>query len=245
MDWTRKCAAVIPCHNEGASIGAVVAGVRRHLPAVIVVDDGSSDGTAAAAASAGAEVIRLAHNSGKGAALRAGWERARDHGFTWALNLDGDGQHAPEDIPVFLECSERTRAAMIVGNRMDRAARMPWLRRQVNRWMTRRLSRLTGTPLADSQCGFRLLNLDIAVRLPLQTDHFEIESEMLATLVAAGCRVEFVPIQVIYKSAASKIHPCADGWRWVRWWFSQPPPRATEIPPPLRPRMIHPAETHA
>ncbi len=213
--------AVIPCFNEAASIGEVVAGVRRYLPTVIVVDDGSRDDTGEVASLAGAAVIRLPRNAGKGAALRAGWRYARDRGFTWALNLDGDGQHAPDDIPEFLERAEQTRASMVVGSRLDRAETMPWLRRRVNYWMTRRLSGLVGVPLADSQCGYRLLHLGVAAHLSLTTNRFEIESELLVTFLAAGCQVEFVPIQVIYKSQPSKIHPLVDSWRWLRWWFAQ------------------------
>ncbi len=218
MDCTRQCAAVFPCHDEAASIGEVVAGVRQHLPTVIVVDDGSEDGTANAASQAGAEIIRLPRNTGKGAALQAGWQRAHTRGFTWALNLDGDGQHRPEDIRTFLRCADETGALMIVGNRMHRSQAIPWLRRTVNRWMSRQLSARAGQPLPDSQCGFRLLNLPAWAALRLETDHFEIESEILLAFVHAGYRVEFVPIQVIGEGPHSHIHPLKDTWRWLQWW---------------------------
>ena len=221
MDWARQCAAVIPCFNEAASIGEVVAGVRRHLPTVIVVDDGSEDGTAAAASQAGAEIIRLPRNLGKGAALRAGWQRACACGFTWALNLDGDGQHRPEDIRAFLRCADETGALMIVGNRMHCAQAIPWLRRKVNRWMSRRLSARAGQSLPDSQCGFRLVNLSAAALAGLETEHFEIESEMLLNFVRAGEPVEFVPIQVVGTGPHSHIHPLKDTWRWLQWWRRQ------------------------
>ena len=218
MDWARQCAAVIPCHNEAASIGEIVAGVRCHLPTVIVVDDGSQDGTAEAASQAGAEIVPLPRNLGKGAALRAGWQRAHACGFTWALNLDGDGQHRPEDIRAFLCCADETGALMIVGDRMHRSQAIPWLRRTVNCWMSQRLSARAGQPLPDSQCGFRLLNLPAWAVLRLETDHFEIESEMLLAFIRAGCRVEFVPIQVIGEGSHSHIHPLKDTWRWLQWW---------------------------
>ena len=221
MDWARQCAAVIPCRNEAASIWEIVSGVRLQLPSVIVVDDGSTDGTAERAISAGAETLRHPANEGKGAALRTGWRRARDRGFAWAMTMDGDGQHAPEDISLFLSCAETTGAALVVGNRMNGASAMPWLRRQVNRWMSRWLSNLAGVPLPDSQCGFRLVNLEALGRLALATRQFEIESEVLVAFLSAKCKVEFVPIQVIYKAQASKIHPLHDGWRWLLWWRSQ------------------------
>jgi glycosyltransferase involved in cell wall biosynthesis len=188
------------------------------VPRVIVVDDGSTDATGANAASAGGEVLRHRSNLGKGAALRTGFQHLRGEGCAWALTLDGDGQHAPEDIPAFFACAEQTGAGLVIGNRLEHAQAMPWLRRQVNGWMSRRLSRLAGVPLADSQCGFRLVNLDAWARLPLKTAHYEIESELLVAFVRAGHQVAFVPIQVIYKSGGSKIHPVKDTWRWLRWW---------------------------
>ena len=218
MDWSQRCAAVIPCFNEAAAIAAIVRGVRSHLLTVLVVDDGSTDGTAARAREAGAEVVRHAANRGKGAALRVGFQHLRDRGVAWALMLDGDGQHAPADLPNFFRCAEATSAALVVGNRLLQPEAMPWLRRQVNRWMTRRLARLTGLPLADSQCGFRLLRLEALAGVTLTTDHFEIESELLTALVAGGARIEFIPVQTLYSANASKIHPLVDTWRWLRWW---------------------------
>jgi len=149
--------------------------------------------------------------------LSTGLREAHRLGFTRALLLDGDGQHAPADIPTFLACAHRTKAELIVGNRMGEADRMPWLRRTVNRWMSRRLSALAGRPLPDSQCGFRLIDLGAWAGLTLSAQRFEIESEMLLAFIAKGARVEFVPIQVIYKSEQSKIHPWRDTWRWFQW----------------------------
>jgi glycosyltransferase involved in cell wall biosynthesis len=221
VNWTRQCAAVIPCFNEARQVEAVVAEVRRYLANVIVVDDGSTDHTGLKAHAGGAEVVRLGRNSGKGAALRAGWRHALQEGFTWVLIMDGDGQHAPEDIPKFFARAENTAAALVVGDRMGNCGAMPWLRRQVNRWMTRRLSALAGVDLTDSQCGFRLAHLETLARLPLFARRFEIESEILIAFLAAGLPVEFVPIRVIYESRRSNISPLMDSWRWLRWWAAQ------------------------
>jgi glycosyltransferase involved in cell wall biosynthesis len=212
--------AVIPCFNEATALGGLIEQVRCYLPRVIVVDDGSTDGTARLAAAAGAEVLRHARNRGKGAALTTGWRYALQCGFTWALCLDGDGQHAPADIPRLLDCAERTGAALVVGNRLHCPQAMPWLRRVVNRWMSRRLSRCAGVPLPDTQCGFRLMRLAAWAHLPIATQRFEIESEVLLAFVRAGHRVEFVPVQVIYKREHSKVRPVADALRWFRWWAS-------------------------
>jgi len=217
MDWPAQCAVVIPCLNEATAVETIVRQTREYLPTVIVVDDGSSDGTGERATQAGADVLRHEEPQGKGAALQAGLKCARERGFTWAMTLDGDGQHSPEDIPAFLQHAGCTGPALVIGNRMADASRMPWLRRQVNRWMSRRLSRLAGRVLPDTQCGFRLFRLDAWSQLSITTQHFEIESEMLLAFVEAGHRVEFIPIRVIYKAEQSKIHPWRDTLRWFRW----------------------------
>jgi glycosyltransferase involved in cell wall biosynthesis len=219
MDLPSRCAAVIPCLNEAATIEPLVCEVRTCLAAVIVVDDGSTDGTAELAGRAGAEVIRHEQPRGKGAALAAGWGRAREQGHAWALSLDGDGQHAPSDIPAFLTCAETTGAPLVVGNRMLDSSDMPWLRRGVNRWMSRRISRLTGRWLPDTQCGFRLMRLEAWERVRLNANHFEIESELLCKFIAAGQEVEFIPVRVIYRGEQSKIQPLRDARRWLRWWW--------------------------
>ena len=221
IDWTRRCASVIACFNEAAQIAEVVAAAREFLPTVIVVDDGSSDLTAREAARAGATVLRRPVNGGKGAALRAGWRAARAAGFAWALSLDGDGQHAAADIPKFFVCAEQTGARLVVGNRMGQGDDMPPIRRWANRWMSRCLSNLTGVPLPDSQCGFRLAHLETLLGLPLAANGFVIESETLVSFLAAGHRVEFVPIEVIYGPGQSKICPWRDTWRWMCWWTGQ------------------------
>lgn len=221
MDWHADCAAVIPCLNEEKSISLIVAGAFRHVRRVIVVDDQSTDKTATVAQAAGAEVIRQPVNLGKGAALRTGWQRAGDYGVPWVITLDGDGQHAPEDMPRFFSCADRTSASLVIGNRMDNPKGMPRLRRVVNRWMSRRLSKMAGTSFPDSQCGFRLLNLKVLRSLQLTTAHFEIESEVLLSFLRAGEHIEFVPIQVLYKGEQSKIHPWRDTVRWFKWWRRQ------------------------
>jgi len=214
----KTCAAVIPCFNESRTIAPLVTAVSQYLPSVLVVNDGSTDDTASLAGGAGAVVVGHQRNLGKGAALRTGLSLALKQGFEWALTLDGDGQHAPEDLPAFLRCAEETGASLVVGDRMSNARAMPWLRWQVNRWMSRRLSRLAGRFLPDTQCGLRLIHLGTWAVLPLKTERFEVESETLMAFLAAGRRIEFVPIRVIRSDRRSHIHPLADSLRWLKWW---------------------------
>lgn len=209
---------MIPCLNESATIAPLIAATRKHVPNIFLVDDGSTDETARRAENAGANVLRHEKTQGKGAALRTGWMAARDAGFDWALAMDGDGQHSPEDIPNFFKCAEETASALVIGNRMGDSQKMPRFRRFVNRWMSARISALAGQSLPDSQSGFRLMNLHAWMALPISAAHFEIESDVLMAFARAGQRIGFVPIQVIYKAEQSKIHPVRDTLRWFRWW---------------------------
>jgi glycosyltransferase involved in cell wall biosynthesis len=228
-----RVAVVIPCLNEAATISRLVSEIRQYITHVIVVDDGSSDATGTLAEAAGAEVLRNEIPQGKGAALLKGWSRAQEKGFDWALCMDGDGQrqHAPADIPKFLQANP---ASLVIGNRMENTARMPWLRRNVNRWMSQRISKLAGKNLPDTQCGFRLMNLGAWSGLDIRTAHFEIESDMLLSFVSAGHTVKFVPVQVIYKNERSKIHPLRDTLRWFRWWKAARRNYAARKQPPVK-----------
>lgn len=231
-------AAVIPCWNEAGTIGELVRRTRCQVPQVWVVDDGCTDATAALAAAAGARVWRHPTRQGKGAALRAGLAAARARGAAWAVTLDGDGQHPPECIPDLLACARRTGATLVVGNRFAGPTPMPWLRRAVNRLMSRWLSRRAGREFPDSQCGFRLLDLALWERLSLGTDHFECESEMLLAWARAGAAIAFVPIPMRPSPRPSRVHPVVDTWRWGRWWWAtrqRGNPATLEHPTPVMP----------
>ena len=212
-----NCCAVIPCRDEAAFIGDVVDAVRRHLPNVVVIDDGSRDETAAVATAAGATVLRHGTSQGKGAALASGWTWAQTRDCIWVLMLDGDGQHAAEDIPAFLEAAGD--AKLVLGNRMAQATAMPWLRRAANHWLSARISGLAGVPIPDSQCGFRLAHLPTLLALAPRSRHFEIESELCVRFARAGQRIVSVPVQVRYAGERSKISPLRDYARWCRWYL--------------------------
>jgi glycosyltransferase involved in cell wall biosynthesis len=217
VDWKKSCAVVIPCLNEAKALGKVITAVRELIPNVLVVDDGSTDNTSAVAKDASASVLRHERPCGKGAALRDGWAEAQRRGFSWALSMDGDGQHAPGDLPRFLERASRGDVALVSGNRMANTAAMPFVRRCTNRFMSSCLSRVTGVSLPDSQCGYRLMRLDAWSQLAINTACFEIESEILVQFARAHLGIAFVPITVIYGDERSKISPLRDTIKWFRW----------------------------
>ena len=213
-----KTCILIPAYNEEKRIGPVVREVLEYCPDVVVIDDGSPDNTDRVAAEAGATVLEHVHNQGKGAALQTGFDYARGHGYDLAITLDADGQHAPSDIPAFLQAYERTHSPVLVGNRMGNVASMPWLRRVVNRFMSDLLSRVMGQHVPDSQCGFRLYHRSAFPEGPYDahSQRFAAESEILLRLALQGRKIGAVTIQTIYGDEKSKINPVTDTLRFFR-----------------------------
>jgi glycosyltransferase involved in cell wall biosynthesis len=197
--------ALIPAHNEAPRIAAVVTAARAHLP-VLVVDDGSTDQTAARAEEAGAQVLRQVPNQGKGAALRAGFRRALDEGYDGALTLDGDGQHDPGEIPAFLAMCRQSSYDLVVGARSFR--HMPLIRRISNtlgRWS---FSWALGQPVRDNQSGYRWISRRLMTALLDSSEAgFEFEVEMLVVCVRSGWVLGWVPIRTIYGDQESHIRP--------------------------------------
>jgi glycosyltransferase involved in cell wall biosynthesis len=207
--------ALIPGYNEAPRIGAVVEAARRHLP-VIVVDDGSTDGTAEVARAAGAEVIEQRPNQGKGAALRAGFRKALEGGAEGVVTLDADGQHDPAEIPAFLAAwSTDPRPDLVVGRRNFRA--MPAIRRLSNEIGGRAFSWAVGRDVPDNQSGFRLVSRRLAELTLASDEHgFAFEVEQITTCIRLGGTIAWVPIRTIYAGAPSHIRPIAHLREFIR-----------------------------
>ncbi len=195
--------ALIPAFQEGPRIARVVEAAGRHLP-VVVVDDGSTDDTAARAEAAGATVLRQAPNAGKGAALRAGFRHALEHGVEAVVTLDGDGQHDPDEIPAFLRAFEASPSALVVGRR-DFAS-MPPARRMANVLGRLVLSAAIGRDVPDNQSGYRLVGRRLmTAMLDSREAGFAFEVEMIARCIALGDPIRWVPIRTIYAGEPSHI----------------------------------------
>lgn len=209
-----RIVALIPAYEAADLVGPVIEGARRHLP-VLVVDDGSEDGTAAAARGAGAEVVRQEPNQGKGAALKTGFRRLLDEGVDAVLTLDADGQHDPAEIPDFLEVWRRGSVDLVIGARDF--SRMPPVRRAANtlgRWS---LSRATGRDIPDNQSGYRLLSRRL-VRAMLDSEEagFEFEVDMVLHCLRHDWPIAWVPIRTIYDDQGSHISPIHHVLSFVR-----------------------------
>lgn len=210
-----KVMAVIPAYNEAPFIAEVVRGASAHVAGVVVVDDGSTDETGAVARAAGAHVLRLAANRGKGSAVRAGLDYLATTDATHALLMDGDMQHRPDEIPRLVDTAARSGAALVVGARVFRREAMPASRYWANVIGSRALSTLMGVRLADTQSGFRLLSLDAVRQLELSGRGYEIETEMIVKLARRGARVVGVPVSAVYNESRSKLRPVRDTTRNV------------------------------
>jgi glycosyltransferase involved in cell wall biosynthesis len=213
MDEPR-IVALIPGYQEGPRIAAVVEAAARYLP-VTVVDDGSTDDTAAQAEAAGATVLIQRPNAGKGAALRAGFRHVLDRGVAAVVTLDADGQHDPAEIPTFLAAYEATGAELIIGRR-DFAA-MPPVRRLSNTLGGWVFSAAVGRRVADNQSGYRLVGRRLMTAL-LDSDEqgFEFEVEMIARAIALGLPVADVRVRTIYRGEPSHIRPLRHLTQFVR-----------------------------
>jgi len=205
---------IIPAFNEASGIASVVEKTRQFAKHVVVVDDGSTDGTEEKAKAAGAEVIRHERNMGKGASLMSGFAFAREHHCDLVITLDADGQHEPEEILRFLDTYKRTRIPVLIGNRMWNPQSMPLLRRWTNLYMSRLLSRIMKTYLPDTQCGFRLYRSDILPYAPTGSQRFAMESEILLQLALRDFRMDSVRIATIYRGEKSRINPMVDTVRF-------------------------------
>ena len=160
MNQVSEHLIVIPVFNEAATIGDIVERARLHGP-VLVVDDGSTDRSAALAAAAGAEVVSLGRRRGKGAALRHAFAEGRRRGIAWVVTLDGDGQHDPDDIPRLLKAAVEEPGAFVIGGRLGRLADAPVKVMPAGRLAALRVAGffidwLGGVPVADTQSGFRV-----------------------------------------------------------------------------------------
>lgn len=213
----RPTLAIIPALNEEATIGAVVGDVHKHLPHadVLVIDDGSRDGTAQRARDAGALVSVLPYNLGVGGALRVGYRYAWRWGYERVLQIDGDGQHDPAEIArLFAVLDEPSPAAepfdIVIGARFAGRGdfEVTWMRRMAMRLLARWLTRLAGTELTDVTSGFRVCG-PRAIGLFARTypvEYIGATVEALVIAIRSGLAVKQVPVRMRPRAGGQPSH---------------------------------------
>ncbi len=200
-----KILALIPAYNEEITIKAVVRQTMKYLPA-LVADDGSTDATVKLSREAGAMIVQNEKNLGKGAALRNGFRYALKNSCQAVLILDADGQHDPNEIPLFLESYQQHKSNLIIG--MRDFTQMPFTRRLANSLGGVLVNRLTKEPIPDNQSGYRLIDAKVMnLLLDSQEMGFEFEVEMIFACLYAGLSIDWVPIKTIYANEDSHISP--------------------------------------
>lgn len=200
---------LIPAYNEAATIRDLVARALRITSRVTVVDDGSTDGTGEQLTGLPVVLLRNEQNLGKAAALWRGAEAALQAGAQWVVTLDGDGQHAPEDIPRLMAATEANPGCIVIGSRFADRTGVPKERLAANRIAAFWVSWACGQRLADSQSGFRVYPAELFRKLNVPHGRgrgFVFESEILIEAARHGHRCVMVPIAAIYRPGARLSH---------------------------------------
>lgn len=208
-------AAIIPAYFEEKHVADVVERTLKQVDNVLVVDDGSTDATTENARAAGAVVIKHERNSGKGESIKTGLRYWMERGFQHVIILDADGQHLPEEIARFIAAAPAG-ADLLIGTRMNDVRQMPLVRKIVNRYMSRRISRVCKQDVPDTQCGFRMLTARVIPHVLDGAERFDYETEVLFIVSRNGGRIDSVPISTVYADEVSSIHPVRDTIRFLK-----------------------------
>jgi len=198
-------AVVIPAYNEAATIRDIAERALKLCAQVIVVDDGSIDGTARALDDLAVQLLCNDRNLGKAASLWRGVQAALTTGVDMVVTLDGDGQHAPEDIPRLLAAAQQNPGSIVIGARLADRSAIPKLRYFANRAAVFWLSWACGQRLDDSQSGFRVYPAELFRKVSISHDRqhgFVFESEILIEAARFGHRCVMVPIAAVYRVGA-------------------------------------------
>jgi len=201
-----QAAIIIPVYNHEAQVTEVIREARLLGLPIFVVDDGSTDGTPKVLDSqTGITVLRHPINQGKGAALRTGFAAAAST-CDWALTIDADGQHQPEDGRALLKIAQQGRRVIVVGKRQGmQGENVPWTsrfgRKFSNFWVW-----IAGGPwITDSQSGFRLYPLPETIELDIRARRYQFEVEVLVQALCKGIPTVEVPVSVVYQAKGVRV----------------------------------------
>ena len=203
----RYC-VIIPTYNHSDKLSEVIASTLKITHDIIVVNDGSTDSTSSVISRFdNITCIDYKKNRGKGYALRQGFHKAKEMGFDYAITIDSDGQHNPEEIPLFIASSEQHPDAIIVGARNLNAQNMPEGNTFANKFSNFWFKLQTSISLPDTQSGFRLYPVDIVNKIHTLSGRYAYELELLVRSAWRGVKIISIPISVLYeKEGERKSH---------------------------------------
>ncbi len=208
---------LVPAFNVELHLADLIDRDSRFIPLdqMLIVDDGSTDGTRAVGGRLGVRVLSHSENQGKGASLVKGFSALCDLKARWIITQDGDLQHDPAHLPAFIDAAAADRCDLVIGAR-QRIGSMPWDRRFSN-WSTSAfLSLLAGQRLPDAQSGYRLLRSSMLAGMVFRCRRYDLETELLLKFIRRGARIGSVPISTEYHRSASSIHRGADTLRFLK-----------------------------
>jgi glycosyltransferase involved in cell wall biosynthesis len=223
MNTRARIAVLIPAYNAAESLRGVIEGIKVYVSTVVVVDDGSTDATAEVAQAAGVQLLRHQINRGKGVALRTGFWFLLQQGYRAIITMDADGQHDPSYLPLFIGAYEEGRGDIVIGSRAGEFNAMSWLRRFWNRLGVKAVSKLIGTPLTDTQSGYRLIKAEVLQGLPLRAVGYEVELELLIKACKRGHRVVEIRVTTHFIDGRPSSHfrPVRDTWLVCRTFLQE------------------------
>jgi len=207
---------IVPAYNAAKYLDALIPRIHQYVcpENLLVINDGSKDDTLTKLKQLSVNYLSFPQNRGKGAALVAGFNYAKENGYRSILTIDADLQHLPEDIPSFFAVDNGE--TVVIGTRKMNPKIMPF-----DRWLTNNLTSLiisifSTARVRDSQSGYRLIPTSLLKAAPLETIKYDLESEMLFKAGAAKFAVGEVPIATVYEGSHSYINPIIDTGRFIR-----------------------------
>ena len=206
---------IVPVYNAEPTLANVVKGVRRSLPGALVigVDDGSTDGSRKLLRTVADETIEFDKNQGKGAALRAAFQKALEKGAAAVLTIDSDGQHDPSFAPSIVGALDR--ADIVIGTRDLSGAHVPKHRRIANMISSAATRAVSGGKVRDSQSGYRAMKAEVLRKVHAIGDRYEFETDFIIRAARAGFTTVNVPISTIYGSP-SYFREFRDAWLVIK-----------------------------
>ena len=210
-DW-KNTAVIVPIYNSEKYLKELFNRIVEYFPleSVFAIDDASKDNSADICKKNGVNLVELQTNSGKGNALQIGFKSAAEKGYKFAFSIDSDLQHKPEDFPNFINQQNKLNLELVMGKRDFSHKKMPIHRIWSNTLTSWVVSRASKQKILDSQCGFRLYNLQILEGMKFQTKRYQFETEIILKIAKKMGRVGFISIDTIYDGQKSYISGLRD-----------------------------------
>lgn len=219
-DIHKDLLVAVPTYNNATTLGDVLSRLLSQGFHVLVINDGCTDNTEEILSQcSGITIVRHPKNIGKGAAIRSAFEWALNNGYKYVVTIDSDGQHYPEDLPLFVESIQKNPDTLLVGARDLEAKNMPKRNTRANRWSNFWFKVTTGITLEDTQTGYRLYPIRRLQNISLISGKYEYEMEILVRASWRDIPIKSIPIRVYYPSQEKRVshfRPLRDLMRIVR-----------------------------